>query len=365
MLVNVLDPHYQTLLFITYLVGIILLSAEKDQNPHEMNTSHTLELKGIAILMVVFSHIGYFLFADHRFLFPMSVGGGIGVNIFLLLSGFGLTSSEMKYKKPVLSFYAKRLKGIFVPMWLALLAILCLDVFILGKSYSSMGLFQNFFGFFPYADIYGAFDSPLWYFSLILFYYLIFPLVYRNSNPIISAVLVLLLGFVVTHLKLPVASDVLKLYQLHYIAFPLGMVFALLNRGKPVVALKEYLVIKFARPRIVSSINWALVILASIIVGYTAIHSGVGDKLIIEQSTSIITVVALVVIMLFKDIQSRFLILLGKYSYEIYLLHWPIMYRYDFIYKYFPAFLGTLLYIFIFIAFGFIFNRITRLLVKS
>ena len=95
-----------------------------------------------------------------------------------------------------------------------------------------------------------------------------------------------------------------------------------------------------------------------IIVGFTAIHSGVGEKLWIEQATSIITMISLVVIFLIKGIQSKLLVIFGKYSYAIYLIQWPLMYRYDFIYKYTPAYLGTILYLIMFLVVGILISQI-------
>ncbi len=355
--VNVLDPRFQTLLFTSILIAIAVLTAKKDPKPHEMNHSHTNELKGIAILMVIFSHIGYFLFSDHRFLFPLSIAGGVGVNLFLFLSGFGLTSSENKSKKPILYFYLKRLRSIFVPMWLVLILTLILDAFLLSKTYNLTIVIQSILGFFPVADVDTSINSPLWYFSLILFYYLIFPLAYRRSKPMLSIAIVLLLGIFMTRLSLPVSKDVLKLYQLHYLSFPLGMAFAYLNEKKLGAMIKKLLP--------AAAIRYFLIGLLALVFGYTAIHSGVGKDVLTEQLTSVVTMLALVLIFLLKDVHSKLLIIFGTYSYEIYLIQWPLMYRHDFIYKYTPAFLGTLLYIAVFIIIGFILNRIVRLVIKS
>ena len=230
--IDALDANFQTALFITFLVAITILTAKKDSGPHEMNHSHTDELKGVAILMVIFSHIGYFLFSDHKFLYPLSVAGGVGVNIFLFLSGFGLTKSEINLKKPLLSFYFKRLRNIFIPMWFVLIPVLILDAVILGRTYNFTIVAQSILGFFPNSDLDSAVNSPLWYFSLILFYYLLFPLVYLKKNPMLSALAVFVIGLVMVSIKLPVSVDVLKLYKLHIIAFPLGMVFACLDLGQ-------------------------------------------------------------------------------------------------------------------------------------
>jgi len=39
----------------------------------------TQELKGLAILSIVFAHIAYMLVSDSRFLYPLSVAAGVGV----------------------------------------------------------------------------------------------------------------------------------------------------------------------------------------------------------------------------------------------------------------------------------------------
>ena len=166
--------YYQTVLVIAFLVVAIILTAKSDYNSHGLSPAHTNELKGVAILMVLFSHIGYFLFSDHTFLYPLSVAGGVGVNIFLFLSGYGLTRSEAKVHLGIMPFYAKRLGKIFLPMWFVLVATLLLDKYLIGLTYPSSTIIPNLLGFFPNSDLYTAVNSPLWYFSLILFYYLLF-----------------------------------------------------------------------------------------------------------------------------------------------------------------------------------------------
>ncbi|MDP2874363.1 MAG: acyltransferase [bacterium] len=348
--INVVDPVFQTALFASFFVSLIVLTARRDPQPHEMNHSHTNELKGIAILMVLFSHIGYFLFTDHQFLYPFSVAGGVGVNLFLFLSGFGLTISAIKSQLPILRFYLKRLRNIFVPMWLMLIPVLVLDAYLLNRVYDFKTVLRSFLGFFPVADLDTSINSPLWYFSLILFYYLIFPLVFWRNKVLLSAVAIWLLGFIMTKLNLPVSRDVLKLYQLHYLAFPLGMSLAYIFSKKPV--LPAFLRTDFVR--------YVLIILLACVFGYTAIHSGIGGKITTEHLISLVTMSSALLIVLLMNFQSDVLIVLGKYSYEIYLIQWPLMYRYDIIYKHTPAYLGTLLYLAVFLVIGFILHRLAK-----
>ena len=96
MLINVADPIFQTGIFTLALVIAIFATIKREGKPYELSVDHTNQLKGIAIMMVIFSHIGYFLDSGKAFLYPWSVAGGVGVNIFLFLSGYGLTISSFK-----------------------------------------------------------------------------------------------------------------------------------------------------------------------------------------------------------------------------------------------------------------------------
>ena len=181
---------------------------------------------------------------------------------------------------------------------------------------------------------------------IILFYYLIFPLVFWRKFPVISAVLIFIISvLILRYVELPVVPDVLKLYRLHYVAFPIGILFAILQTSK----YKLTGLIKGVNP----ILRYILVGTLLISVGYTAIHSGVGEKTRIEQSISLITMASFFFIILLLPLKSNFLMMLGIYSYEIYLIQWPLLYRHDFLYKYFPAGMATILYMVIFIAMSF------------
>lgn len=351
-MINIADPVLQTTIFSILLLATIIFTIKKT-NEKGLAFSYTNELKGLAMLMVILGHAGYFLFSDHRFLFPLSTVSGVGVDIFLLLSGFGLTFSQLKEKSSIGNFYKTRLKKIFTPMWTVLLLLLILDFFLLGKTYSTSSITQNFLGFFPQADIYSNIDSPLWYFSFILFYYLIFPLIFWVKKPILSIILMFGISTVAVLLPLPVNDSVLNLYRLHILAFPLGMVLALVLSKIPVINMLQNLKFIF---------KYILVIVSAFIFGYLAINSGVGKGLIIEQLVSLVTMTAFLIAVLLIPFQSKFLIIFGIYSYEIYLIQWPLVYRYDFLYKYLPASVATFGYLFIYLILAFGLNKFVKLI---
>lgn len=345
MLINIPHPFFQTLIFGGVLFLTIVLTIKKEAKPFSLGLDHTNQLKGIAIMMVLFSHIGYFLDSGKQFLYPLSVAGGVGVNIFLFLSGYGLTISSLKKYLNPLEFYWKRLSRIFLPMWIVLIFFLLLDIFLLGINYPVKTLIYTFTGFVPDADIYAVFNSPLWYFTFILFYYLVFPLVFWKRFQILSVPLIFLISYFILRFELPVVADVFKLYKLHYFAFPIGMAFAFLQTSTfNITSLIE---------RIPSILRYLLAGVLVWVISYTAIHSGIGESLKAEQRISLVTMAATILLFILIPFKSKFLIWMGIFSYEIYLIQWPLLYRYDFIYRYLPAGVATILYFIVFIAMSF------------
>ena len=352
MQINVPDPISQTIIFSLLLAAGILLLLKKS-TAGTMTTTQTNQLKGLAILMVIFSHVGYFLSTDTRFLYPLSVAGGVGVNLFLFLSGYGLTISSIKNKLSIGSFYKKRLSRIFWPMWLVISILLLMDYFLLGINYPLISIIQSYLGFFPDAQIFKVLNSPLWYFTLILFYYLIFPLVFLKSKPLISSIIILAASFFLVNQNLPVDKDVLKLYKLHLLAFPLGMVF---------VSLLGW----FAnfKPNYARYFKYPLIIILTILIGFSAINSHVGEGIIREQLSSLVTMFSLTGLVLVLPIQSRVLILLGIYSYEIYLIQWPLMQRFDLLYKNMPAAFATIAYLILYVIIGLALHKVSSTYLK-
>jgi peptidoglycan/LPS O-acetylase OafA/YrhL len=352
------NPIQATIIFSSLLLVSILVSIRfrKAEAPLSQNVSQ--ELKGVAILLVVISHIGYFLASDTRFLFPLSIAAGVGVNMFLLLSGYGLTISSSKSNDGILQNYRRRLGKLYVPMWISVLIFVILDFFLIKKSYSWQYLFNTAIGYFPGLNLYGDLNSPLWYFTLIIFYYLILPLVFFKKYPWISAIIIYLASYLIVSDPPSLITGVAHMYKIHLIAFPLGIILAWLLGKTWTINLID---------KIKSSSNWLirilLVLVASAIAIYTAVHSNIGLG-IKEELTSIITVLSLLLVFIIKKISFRTLYWIGFFSYEIYLLHWPIMYRHDFLYKFMPSWLATALYFVVLIAFAWLLQRITELILK-
>jgi peptidoglycan/LPS O-acetylase OafA/YrhL len=354
MAIFIAHPMFQTFLGGIVLGAILLFSIRKKHSVETLPLQTTQELKGFAILAILLGHIGYSLFPAQGFLFPLSVFSGMGVDLFLFLSGFGVTISQIKNPLSYKDFYTKRLSKLFLSLWCVLLLFFLLDFFVLHKSYSLSEWVLSFLGIFPRADLFQNINSPLWYITFILFYYLLFPIFFNKKNPALSALGFFLVAWVVLKQAIPVDSAVKTLYQLHLFAFPLGVIFA---GYWPQIS--RFFQIK---KKYIASL---IVILFTVGLWYFGIHSGVGKGIFFEQGISLLLVFFTLSIFILKRFEFRFLSLLGIYSYEIYLLHWPLLSRYDLLYPYLPVSIATLVYIGVFILLGVGFKALLNIFYKK
>lgn len=358
--IRVENPVEQTIYFGVLFFLTVLLSVKKHNEDYSFNYSITTELKGFAILAIIFSHTGYFLSESDQFLYPLSILAGVGVNLFLFLSGFGLTVSALRSQISIKNFYRKRLMKLFLPLWVVLIFLIGIDSIILHKNYTFPTLVQSFLGFFPKADIFQNIDSPLWYFTLIFFYYLIFPIFFLKRAVYLAPLMLLILPFLLLQFPLPIDPSVLSLYKLHFVSFPLGVFFGLVTHDKTFIHLKLESKKVLSRP----FLKYVLMILFLGVFAYTSINSGVDGGKLIEQTTSLITMFSIIFLFLIKKLDFRLFSLFGIYSYEIYLIHWPILSRYNLFLGLAP-FLMTALNLILIFSLGYLLHKVIEKISKK
>lgn len=337
------DGAHQTFFFGMFLIIVILVTLKSKTSYTPL--SLTQELKGFAILTILFGHIGYFLSENQEFLYPFSIMSGTGVNLFLFLSGYGLTISQLKKSESILTFYSRRFGKLFVPFWIVLGSFLALDFILLGKTYSLQFLLQAPFGIFTHADLFTDFNSPFWYFTFILIYYLLFPLLFNKKRVWLTAFLLYFIIKILTLIDLLPLQHIIGNYEVHMLAFPLGVFIAWFIQTQKDTT--DYFV-DFCKKYANILYPLAIAMLPAFI-AYFGIHSDVGKLAYIEQRTSLLIMFAIILFFIIKKKEVQFLSLFGLYSYEIYLLHWPLLYRYDILYKNIPGWLATVIYLGLFI----------------
>lgn len=349
----------QTWIVIAVLLAALIAFTRPVRYGEWLSIGATQELKGVAILAVVFGHVGYFLVDDHRFLFPLSTAAGVGVNIFLFLSGYGLTFGMMRKPLSAPAFYRRRALKIFIPFWIALIGFFVLDGIVLNRTYPMTYIVRSLSGFFPRADMSADVNSVFWYITWILFYCLLFPLVFIRRRIWLSSLVLFALGEALVLSSPAVIEGVIPLYRVHTAAFPLGMLTASLlfeSREFPSTVANR---LRRWRARLNGVWYYTAVLVLAAIVFYSTYDSGVGESTLKEQIMSMVATFSLVALFAIKRIEFRLLTWVGVYSYEIYLFHWPLLSRYESIYDALPAAAATFAYLAVFITIGWMAQRLT------
>lgn len=357
--ITITNVPESNMIVIAVLIAVLFLTFRKSKHTEIFPVSVTQELKGLGILTVVFAHFAYMLVTNAEFLFPLSIIAGVGVDLFLFMSGYGLSVGMLKRPMPVLDFYKRRLIKIFIPFWIALIFIFAADAIFLQINYPVPYMIQSFLGWFPTAIGFGDVNSPFWYITWMIMFYALYPIVFSTKRPWLSA---LILAVIATLLGVynPLDMGDNWLHRLHTLAFPLGIVAAWLlmetkdKENKLVTTLKN-----FRNNASNSMIHYVIIVVMLAIVVYMSLHTTanhwpkltalLGKGYFVDQFTSLVIMFAFIVIFSLKKFDNKFLSIYGLYSFEVYLIHWPLIGRYDIFFSYMPAWAAVLAWLVAFI----------------
>ena len=366
--ITLTDDIYQTnLIVIAILIAVVLFTFKRAKHTDLFPVSVTQELKGLGILTVVFAHFAYMLVTNADFLFPLSIIAGVGVDLFLFMSGYGLTVGMLKKPLPILEFYKRRVIKIFIPFWVAIILIFAANAIFLDIHYSVPYMIQSLLGWFPTAEGFADVNSPFWYITWMMMFYVLFPLVFSTKRPWLSAIILAVIATLIGVYN-PLDMGDNWLHRLHTVAFSLGIVFAWLlfetkdKENKLVVYLKEFRNKAKFTPYIVIALMLGVVVYMSL--HTTANHwptltAILGKGYFVDQFTSIVIMFAFIVIFSLKKFDNKFLSIYGLYSFEVYLIHWPLIGRYDIFFDIFPAWAAVIAWLITFIVVSWLLQKIT------
>ena len=360
------DISLSSSIVIAVLIAVILFTFKKSQHSDVFPISVTQELKGFGILTVVFAHFAYMKVTNADFLFPLSIIAGVGVDLFLFMSGYGLTVGMLKKPMPIIDFYKRRVIKIFIPFWVALILIFAADAIFLGIFYPVPYMLQSLLGWFPTAVGFGDVNSPFWYITWMMMFYILFPLVFSYRMPWLSAVILAVIATVIGSTN-PLEMGDNWLHRLHTVAFSMGIIAAWLlmetkdKENKLVKTLKEFRTNS-------NAIRLVLIAISFVVVAYMSLHttanhwptltSFFGQGFYVEQFTSIVLMIALIVIFSLKKLDNKFLAMYGVYSFEVYLIHWPLMARYDVFFDFLPSWAAVIAWMVAFILVSMLLQKI-------
>ncbi|WP_228154208.1 acyltransferase family protein [Aliarcobacter cryaerophilus] len=354
--------------FVVIAFAILVLFTTLKQSTHSdvFPISVTNELKGLGILTVVFAHFAYMKVTNAEFLFPLSIIAGVGVDLFLFMSGFGLTVGMLKRPMKTVDFYKKRVIKIFIPFWIALIIMFIADAIFMDKTYSVGYIIKSMLGFFPTADGFGDVNSPFWYITWMIMFYLLYPLVFFKDKPWLSAIILAVIATIIGTFNIfDLGSN--WLHRLHTVAFSMGILLAWLlqvkegEKNRFIEYIKDFRDNSKDMKYIIIFIMFAIVFYVSQRTGagsWPALTAILGEGFFVEQIMSIVIMLAFTVIFILKKVDSKFLTMYGVYSYEVYLIHWPLMAKYDIFFVYLPAWAAVIAWLVAFILVSMILQRL-------
>ena len=126
-----------------------------------MSVNQSVLGKAIAIVFVVFGHLGF-----------IPKGGAIGVSLFLVLSGYGMAKSAKKNNYQLKDFWIKRIKGVYIPFLLCSLLTVCILYVTRCIINGDMEFYRIILGILGFPN--NPYDPTMWYISYIFMMYISF-----------------------------------------------------------------------------------------------------------------------------------------------------------------------------------------------
>lgn len=299
---------------------LILLSSYRKYEYDKMaiiDKKLTCQLKGMAIIFVVLAHMTLMYYLDLK-----TIGnfGAIGVDIFLILSGYGIYKSYTK-KGICKQFVVKRLKTIYVPFIIVVLFEVLWRFHSENAHYSVYRLITFFTGF----DVKRILDGTYWYISYIILWYLIFIIVYKFSKyKILNLILLFYFAYLFKVSKfIDPVKDLSWQYSIHFIAFPIGVL----------VASYERKIVKLLANNVYKLVI-AILVVGSISAHYVFSYNS--DYYWLYNFNVAMFFIVTAIFLQSLGFMSKFLNFVGDISYEIYLVEMQIL-----IYINFPSLVGN------------------------
>ena len=176
---------------------------------NEISLRESKSLKGIAIIMVVISHVVPIYGLNF-----VNILGAVGVALFLFLSGYGLERSFEK--KGLKDYFSKKLMKVYIPYIIAILLFLLWAVCI--------GIHTPIVTALKYCVLIELPQGSYWYLIILSFYYVVFYFACKIENKYIQLVVLLLSSFVLIATK-----DFNRGYLWQFATFPGGVFYARMN----------------------------------------------------------------------------------------------------------------------------------------
>ena len=298
----------------------------------------TNKIKGIAVLMLIFHHlylvdydISYL--AERSFSFSVidlpitAVCFRICVYIFCFLSAYG-TSAGFKDRKCDLKYYVYRSWRLLSPYWFTLIVLNLVYMVVYRSFFYSNPLFL-LFDMIPILDIlglpYSMFCPVLWYMNFTFIMIVALPLIYKLTEKI-GGLAIVVTFLVFRFLPAGIVSPFGGPYIMYLFAVEFGVLFQTKDLFGKIKTIHGKL------PLVSKVLDFIGLILYSFFCPYIAevyvSNSNLGLKSFLI-TTGAISLIAFGYLYLTPRIAAKPLEVIGRYSYDMYLVHITVMYALD------------------------------------
>lgn len=353
------NPNLGNALIFLAIISIAVVTGVRRKNIF-LDRIQTDQLKGIAILFVVTGH----LWTHVSLHGAVPNFAGYAVALFLLLSGYGLTRSWQKKPLTAKEFAFRRISRVMVPYWIATICILLLDYWLLNRHYTIIEILSTLCGM-NFAQTLRYLDYARWYITLILIFYCVFFLANRVSRPLAAIFFLFVFSLLLFFLR---RMDIFPFGALfHFVAFPIGCLIAYLYTPERVAFINRKLPLA-----ILLLVTFIGAILCNKLMP-TLNGGGTVDKLLkllVGNAYPLLLCVVLIAVFGLLgtfNICSRFFMFCGMVSYEVYLLHGPLLIKYNLIFPYFSPdsiVIGYLVFLVLILALSYLFKLFHEALFK-
>jgi peptidoglycan/LPS O-acetylase OafA/YrhL len=334
---NQINEQYAlySLVAVSFILLIITLTSIKKKNPvigitgndeSYFTMDSTRTLRGIAIIFLIFGH---FSIKCVEGVLPTEYAGEYAVIIFLLLSGIGLTKAYGISRLDG-TFLSKRIKRLFIPLWITLILFYSLDYLLLNRTHPVSKFILSVIGIINQDPP----NGPDWFISYILFLYFVYYIVSKfKTYPFFRFLSILIISYFTAALIMEFRQlAYFRMWNKYPVVFPCAV-------GCGIYREKIYKILTSIFKA--SPFVYFLCMILSLL--FFLNNTGIESILIIIKNSMVSELIStlrpiyfisflFMFIFLIEKINynSRFLLFLGDYSFEIYLLHMPFMVYYDF-----------------------------------
>ncbi len=193
--------------FYALLTAVSLKRGSKDT---PFSIPQTDQMKGIAILMILVGHLFGHTLEPYPDLNHLRHLGSVGVTLFLMLSGYGLSQSLKR--KGIQGFFFQRITRIYIPVLLVMVPGVLLTHILLAPDSSMIKDLARIVVNLP------AVDRNMWFVQFIFFWYCLIFITFRLKMSDNGKVAVLFLA-ALAMLTIPRLSPSMKI---NAFSFPLG-----------------------------------------------------------------------------------------------------------------------------------------------